>query len=185
MICILFVLYLYVVRHRYVSIFVILLFFFTSCARPRHTPRWAGRQCQLFIKKRKKSRIRETTNLSTDADRHTDTERNIKKKSSPLDLVRWGGGGVRGLWGVGRGGGGACRKGEGRAGGACMAEERRPGAFRATCGAAAQRAGGPCRACDGAGRELVSDVTFDSCHRGCGGAKRGAGRGIGIQRRPR
>ena len=39
-----------------------------------------------------KSRIRETTNLSTDADRHTDTERNIKNKSSPLDLVRCGGG---------------------------------------------------------------------------------------------
>ena len=40
---------------------------------------------------KKKSRIRETTNLSTDADRHTDTERNMRK-----NLLWWiwiGGGG--------------------------------------------------------------------------------------------
>ena len=43
-------------------------------------------EIQQLIKK--KSRIRETTNLSTDKDRHTDTEENIKKSSS-VDLVRW------------------------------------------------------------------------------------------------
>ena len=50
--------------------------------------------CSALHYKVKKSRIRETTNLSTDADRHTDTERNIKD----FLLLRgiWLGGGVGG-----------------------------------------------------------------------------------------
>ena len=48
--------------------------------------------CPYLISK--KSRIRETTNLSTDADRHTDTERNMRKKNF-LWWIWIGGGGVR------------------------------------------------------------------------------------------